>query len=50
MHVKKNESKYMNKKLIRITESDVRRIVKESVKRLLKENDEFTPNGYRGGI
>jgi len=40
----------MNKKLIRITESDVRRIVKESVKRLLKENDEFTPNGYRGGI
>ena len=44
----KLESKYMNKKLIRITESDVRRIVKESVKRILKENDEFTPNGYRG--
>lgn len=38
----------MNKKLIRLTESDLHRIVKESVKKILKENDEFTPNGYRG--
>ena len=30
----------MNKKLIRLTESDLHRIVKESVKRILKEADE----------
>ena len=30
----------MNKKLIRLTESDLHRIVKESVNRILKENDE----------
>jgi Ethanolamine utilization protein EutJ (predicted chaperonin) len=29
----------MNKKLIRLTESDLHRIVKESVKRVLKEDD-----------
>ena len=33
------ESKNMNKKLIRLTESDLHRIVKESVNRVLKEND-----------
>lgn len=32
-----NESKNMNKKLIRLTESDLHRIVKESVNRILKE-------------
>ena len=35
---KANESKNMNKKLIRLTESDLHRIVKESVKRILKES------------
>jgi len=35
----KNESRHMNKKLIRLTESDLHRIVKESVKRVLKEDD-----------
>lgn len=30
----------MNKKLIRLTESDLHRIVKESVNKILKENDE----------
>ena len=34
----KNESRYMNKKLIRLTESDLHRIVKESVNKVLKEN------------
>ena len=29
----------MNKRLIRLTESDLHRIVKESVKRILREND-----------
>ena len=29
----------MNKKLIRLTESDLHRIVKESVRRVLKESD-----------
>jgi hypothetical protein len=32
-----NESKNMNKKLIRLTESDLHRIVRESVQRILKE-------------
>lgn len=31
----------MNKKLIRLTESDLHRIVKESVNRILKESDEW---------
>ena len=35
----------MNKKLIRLTESDLHRIVKESVNRILKEDDS-TPNIY----
>ena len=34
-----NTEQYMNKKLIRLTESDLHRIVKESVKRVLKEDD-----------
>lgn len=33
-----NESKNMNKKLIRLTESDLHKIVKESVKRILRES------------
>ena len=36
----KNESRNMNKKLIRLTESDLHRIVKESVQRILAENGE----------
>ena len=31
----------MNKKLIRLTESDLHRIVKESVKRIIKEHDMY---------
>ena len=33
----KNESRHMNKKLIRLTEQDLHRIVKESVNRVIKE-------------
>ena len=36
-HKSKNESKTMNKKLIRLTESDLHRIIKESFNRILKE-------------
>ena len=36
----------MSKKLIRLTESDLHRIVKESVNRIIKEND-FEPHGYK---
>jgi hypothetical protein len=36
----KNESRNMNKKIIRLTESDLHRIVKESVQRILAENGE----------
>jgi hypothetical protein len=36
----KNESRNMNNKLIRLTESDLHRIVKESVQRILAENGE----------
>lgn len=34
----------MSKKIIRLTESDLHRIIKESVQRILKEND----GSYRG--
>ena len=37
----------MNKKLIRLTESDLHRIVKESVSKILKESNDFKPTGYR---
>jgi len=37
-HKSKNESKNMNKELIRLTEQDLHRIVKESVNRVLKED------------
>ena len=37
-NIYKNESRNMNKKLIRLTESDLHKIVKESVKRVLKES------------
>ena len=36
------ESKNMNRKLIRLTESDLHRIVKESINRVLKEGVEFS--------
>lgn len=36
----------MAKKLIRLTESDLHRIIKESVNNILKEND-FKPHGYK---
>lgn len=36
--LKENKETNMNKKLIRLTESDLHRIVKESVKKIIKEN------------
>ena len=36
----------MSKKLIRLTEGDLHRIIKESVNNILKEND-FEPHGYK---
>ena len=43
----------MNKNRIRLTESQLRRVIKESVKRVLKENEQqslgIRPN-YQGGI
>lgn len=38
-HKSKNESRNMNKKLIRLTESDLHRIVKESVEKILSESE-----------
>lgn len=38
-HKAKNESKNVNKALIRLTEQDLHRIVKESVEKILKESD-----------
>jgi hypothetical protein len=46
----KNESKNMNKKLIRLTEGDLHRIVKESVRRVLRETDELTQETYQVNI
>ena len=44
------ENKIMSKKqLIRLTEGDLHKIIKESVNRILNENeDDFTPHGYKG--
>jgi hypothetical protein len=40
----------MNKKLIRLTEGDLHRIVKESVNRILRENDDYDrANRYFNG-
>ena len=51
MNNSKNESKNMNKKLIRLTENDLHRIVKESVNRVLREsqfmNDENIASQYK---
>jgi len=38
----KNESRHMNKKLIRLTEGDLHRIVKQSVNKVLRESLEGT--------
>ena len=38
----------MSKRTIRLTESDLHRVIKESVNKVLKENDDFTPHGYKG--
>lgn len=42
----------MNKKLIRLTESDLHRIIKESVNKILKESyeEEYYQMGYTQGI
>lgn len=50
----KNESKNMNKKLIRLTEGDLHRIVKESVNRILNEvswtdSEGITHDNQHGG-
>ena len=39
----------MNKKLIRLTESDLHKIVKESVNRMLNEDEEHMEDGYLNG-
>ena len=37
------------KQIIRLTEGDLHRIIKESVNRILNQNeDDFTPHGYKG--
>jgi hypothetical protein len=36
----------MNKKLIRLTEQDLHRIVKESVKKIIKESEEDSVHDY----
>jgi len=41
-----NCNRNMNKKLIRLTESDLHRIVKQSVSKILKEDIEWDKNGY----
>ena len=40
----------MNKKLIKLTESDLHNIVKESVKRVLKEEGQIDIGGFRPDI
>ena len=40
-YFRKNESKNINKKLIRLTEQDLHRIVKESVEKIIKEHDMY---------
>lgn len=37
-----------NKEVMKINESQLRKIIKESVKNILKENEDFTPHGYKG--
>jgi predicted metallo-beta-lactamase superfamily hydrolase len=37
-----------NKEVMKINESQLRKIIKESVKNILKENEDFIPNGYKG--
>lgn len=46
----KNESKNMDKKLIRLTESDLHRIVKESVHKILKETSEYYDSNLDEGV
>ena len=36
----------MAKKVLRLTETDIHRIIKETVNRILKESDDFKPHGY----
>lgn len=43
-----NENKDMKKKqIVRLTESDLHRVIKESVTKILKENDDFKAHGYK---
>lgn len=45
----KNESRTINKKLIRLTEQDLHNIVKESVKKIMKEAMNTKPGQFQGG-
>lgn len=38
----------MKKNAIRLTETDLKRIIKESVSRIMSEMEDFQPHGYRG--
>ena len=40
----------MNKKLIRLTEQDLHRIVKESIKRVLKETSDYYDSNLDEGV
>lgn len=33
---------------MKINESQLKKIIKESVKKILRENEDFTPHGYKG--
>ena len=36
------------KKIVKLTESELKKVISESVKRVLKENEDFQPHGYKG--
>lgn len=36
------------KQIVKLNESQLRKVIAESVQRVLKEMDEFTPHGYKG--
>ena len=44
-----NESKNMNKKVIRLTESELKNIISEAVRRVLREERDIDDDNYFGG-
>lgn len=46
-NINENNMKSERKKVVRLTESDLHRVIKESVKKVLKENDDFKAHGYK---